>query len=262
MLKDSLRIESGHRSRNSRKPIQCKECGKNLEEESDSETSFCCNPIEADRTSSRFSSDPDTYLVAPKFGQQTIALRNKIENLQRRLANLQARCSLDEKKLDSKNQNCQSFANSDKEECTCSGKIEQLKEKLNYITSKLQSIEENVHSNKGNEMNENNENVKIINHQIVLEDPDEEPKLNLNNRRIKQVAKPKSILVNENQNKQQFTNRSKMKVERKMQTNASNSRSQKDPSSSPTDAIVERTIEGDSKVTKYRSGLKIVEKSE
>ena len=118
MLKNSLRLDSSINE-----PIKCKECGKNLEEESDSESSFCCvNPIEADQTSSKFSNDPDTYLITPKLGMQTIALRNKIENLQRRLAVLQTRCSQDEKKLDKKGQklNCQSFSN-DNKECTCSG---------------------------------------------------------------------------------------------------------------------------------------------
>ena len=66
MLKHSLKLENDDAPREP--PRQCRECGKNLEENEDSDLStFCCNPIEADQTSSKFSTDPDALLVAPKI---------------------------------------------------------------------------------------------------------------------------------------------------------------------------------------------------
>ena len=185
MLKNSLRIEDGVHE-----PVTCKECGKNLEESEDSDGSFCCNPIEADRTSSKFSTDLDALLATPKIGMQTIALRNKIENLQRRLANLAARCDQDERRLDKKGRrpNCQSFANkndADNKECTCSGQMELLKEKLNFITNKLQSIEKHTlqHGSSTNGAG------RVINHPIIVDEPEDE--VRTRNGKVKQITKVK-----------------------------------------------------------------------
>ena len=248
MLKQSFRLENGEPPEH---PRQCRECGKNLEESEDSElSSFCCNPIEADQTSSKFSTDPDAFLATPKIGMQTIALRNKIENLQRRLVNLQSRCDLDERKLDRKGGNrsrCQSFANKDEanKECTCSGQMEILKERLNFITNKLHSLEKNslLHSNAGTPTNS-----RVINHPIVVLEPADKPK---STSRVSKVQ-PK-VMQNLNSDRKPSI-RSKTEIERKT--------APKDQRASPSDAVVEKAIEGDSKITKYRSGLSIIEKPE
>lgn len=261
MLKQSLRLENGQPPEH---PRQCRECGKNLEESEDSDlSSFCCNPIEADQTSSKFSADPDALLTTPKIGMQTVALRNKIENLQRRLVNLQSRCDLDERKLDSRKDGggksrCQSFANKDEanKECTCSGQMEMLKERLNFITNKLQSLEKGAALQAGTVGMAGTvgtpTNGRVINHPIVLQEPADKSKPAS---RVSKVQ-PKVIQnLNQNQNLDRKSNfRSKTEIERKTVI--------KDQRGSPSDTVVENGMEGDSRITKYRSGLSIIEKSE
>lgn len=257
MLKQSLRLENSEPPEH---PRQCRECGKNLEESEDSDlSSFCCNPIEADQTSSKFSTDPDAFLTTPKIGMQTVALRNKIENLQRRLVNLQSRCDLDERKLDRKDggrSRCQSFANKDEagKECTCSGQMEILKERLNLITNKLQSLEKSAALQAGTVGTvATPTNGRVINHPIVVQEPVDKSK---SMSRVSSKIQPKVMQnLNQNPNPDRKSNmRSKTEIERKTVI--------KDQRSSPSDIVVENGMEGENRITKYRSGLSIIEKPE
>lgn len=246
MLKNSLRIED-----ETNEPITCRECGKNLEESDDSEeSSFCCNPIEADLTSPKFMNDSNNFLMTPKIGAQTIALRNKIETLQRRLNNLQARCDEDEQRLD-KRMNCQSFANRKTDhnrECTCSGQMEMLKERINLITNKLKAIERNAQNSNQLSPNMNASRPRrIINHQIIIDDSEEDSKLR--NKKVKQVniRKPKSFQPS---NSKRSTIR-KTEIERRVFNDES-----------PDDVVISRSMNNNKdRITKYRSGLKVIERS-
>lgn len=259
MLKQSLRLDTDDAPREP--PRQCRECGKNLEESEDSDlSSFCCNPIEADQTSSKFSIDPDALLVAPKIGMQTVALRNKIENLQKRLVNLQSRCDLDERKLDRKGgsrSRCQSFSNKDEanKECTCSGQMEILKERLNFITNKLQSLEK---STLLNSTAASPTNGRVINYPIVLEEPTDKPKSIDKPKPSGRVSKIQPKVMQASQSSEKKTNvrsrTERTEVERKTVV--------KDQRASPGDSVIEKGMEGENRVTKYRSGLSIIEKPE